>query len=476
MVAIVSPMILSRVFTKADYGTYKQVMFVYSSLVTVFTIGLPKAYSYFLPKYDNCYSKDIINKITHLFFLMGIVFSLFIFFGAGIISRMLNNDDLSLALRIFSPTPLLLLPTFGLEGIYATFRKTQYLIIYTILTRILNVVLSVLPVFIFRGTYIHAIVGFEVASFLVFVVSFWMKNLPVRGDKHERSNLTYKDILTFSFPLLSASLWGLIISSSTQFFISRFYGNVVFADFSNGFMEIPFASMVVSAVAAVLLPRLSELENNGGQKNEVIALWQSALIKSAKIIFPILIFSAVFARIIMVCLYGNSYDTSGFYFMIKNVSSLFYIVPFAPIMLAIGKTKAFANIHMVIALLLVALEFICVKTIDSAISLAIISEICQVFKLYLMMRVVAKYAGRPMIHLIPLKMLGKILFACLLSAFATFSLTLGLNISKLLLIIAALIVYCIVYYIICLTFRISYREIASSIMSTRCNKILRLVP
>lgn len=47
IVGIVSPMILSRYFGKGDYGTYKQVMYVYNTLLTIFTLGLPKAYAYF---------------------------------------------------------------------------------------------------------------------------------------------------------------------------------------------------------------------------------------------------------------------------------------------------------------------------------------------------------------------------------------------------------------------------------------------
>ena len=77
--SIVSSMILSRYFDKADYGTYKQVMYVYNTLLTVFTLGLPKAYSYFLPRVNPQEAKDLINKITRLFFLLGGVFSILLF-------------------------------------------------------------------------------------------------------------------------------------------------------------------------------------------------------------------------------------------------------------------------------------------------------------------------------------------------------------------------------------------------------------
>lgn len=477
LVGIISPIILSRVFTKGDYGTYKQVMFVYNSLIMVFTLGLPKAYSYFLPKYDKSFSKDIINKITHLFILMGLVFSLFLFTCSGIIAKALNNNDLSFALKIFSPTPFFLLQTFGLEGIYASFQKTAYFTIYTISTRIFTVIITVLPVFLFHGNYIHAIIGFDLASLVTFILALFMKSLPVREETHKPSNLSYRKILSFSLPLLYAAVWGLAINSTTQFFISRYYGNTAFADFSNGFMEIPFASMVVSAIAAVLLPRLSELENGDStQKEDIVALWRSALIKSAKIIFPILVFSIVFARLIMVCLYGNTYATSSIYFQIKNTSSLFYIVPFAPIMLAIGKTKTFANIHMVTAFLIVILEFICIQVTASPIVLAVVSELCNVLKLYLMMHVVSEYVKKSTHELIPFRTLGVILTACTLASLPVYVLSLLLSINKFILLFLLVITFCLCYYWTCFIFKISYREVVMGLIPKQHKGLLKFIP
>ena len=122
IVGIVSPMILSRYFDKADYGTYKQVMYVYNTLLTIFTLGLPKAYAYFLPKYATEYSRDIISKVTKIFFVLGAVFTLFLLCFAGPIARVMNNPDLKTALVVFSPTPFLFFSFLGLDAIYASFR------------------------------------------------------------------------------------------------------------------------------------------------------------------------------------------------------------------------------------------------------------------------------------------------------------------------------------------------------------------
>ena len=476
LVGIVSPMILSRVFTKADYGTYKQVMYVYSTLLFVFTLGLPKAYSYFIPKYGREYSKDIINKITYLFIGMGTLFSVVLFTCAGPVSRFLNNPDLSLALKWFSPTALFLLPTLGLEGIYSAFRKTQYVTVYSMVTRSITVALTVLPVFLMKGTYIHAIIGFDVASLLTCIAALIMKSYPVRKEEHKKSSLTYKQIFQFSIPLMIASFWGIILNSTNQFFVSRYFGNEVFADFSNGFMEIPFATMVIGAVTAVLLPRFSEMEEGGKMNDEVYSLWQSALEKSAKIIFPMLIFSVVFARLIMTCMYGDAYGTSTVYFMIKNISSLLYIVPFAPIMLAIGKTKDYANAHMVAAILIVILEFICVKTIASSVIIAIFSEVCQALKIYLMMRVISRYSGRTILELIPRKPLLKILSACLLAACAAYFILLLFQANKWVIAIVSVLLYCLLYYGVCWMMKLSYKSIASSILPKVCKPFIKFLP
>ena len=476
LVGIVSPMILSRVFSKADYGTYKQVMYVYSTLLVVFTLGLPKAYSYFLPKYGKEYSKDIINKITYLFIGMGAAFSIVLFFSSGLIANILKNPNLDLAMKVFSPTPLFLLPTIGLDSIYATFRKTQYITIYTVLTRTLTVALIVLPVFIYHGTYIHAIIGFDVASLLTCVIALAMKSAPVSNEEIKKSPLSYKDIFRFSIPLMVASFWGIILKSTNQFFISRFFGNEIFADFSNGFMEIPFATMVIGAITTVLLPRFSELEEGERMNDQIYAIWLSTLEKSAKIIFPILIFSIVFARLIMICMYGDVYSSSTWYFMIKNISSLLYIIPFAPILLAIGKTKQYANAHMVAAILIVVLEFICVKTIYSPIAIAIISEICQAIKIYLMMRVIAYYAGRPILELVPVKPLFKILISCIIAALVTLALSQLLTLNKFILIVLCAFSFCVIYYGICWVAKLSYKEIASGLLPNICKPIIKYLP
>ncbi len=478
IVGIVSPMILSRYFDKADYGTYKQVMYVYNTLLAVFTLGLPKAYAFFLPKYSLEYSRDIISKVTKIFFALGLVFSLSLLLFAGPIAKMMNNPDLKLALVVFSPTPFLLLPTMGLDAIYASFKKTKYLAYYTVCTRILTIFCIVIPVILFSGSYIYAIIGFDIASLLTFFLALYLKSWPVRGVEHKKSGLTYKEIFNFSLPLLYASLWGMIISSANQFFISRYYGNATFAVFSNGFMELPFVGMILGAISAVLLPVFSGMDKGNGMGSDTLSIWNSALMKSAKLIFPMLIYSIFFAEPIMACMYGDQYIQSSIYFIIKNVSGLFFIIPFYPIIVAIGKAKEYANVHMLVAFLILIGEYIICKISDTAINIAIISEVCQLLKIWLLMRIISSYAHKKISDLIPPKSIGFLLLVSILSSLPPFVLLYYVDMNKWLALIVSLVFFMVDYYILCWVLKISYCDILGGFFKnkSRWSVLAKFIP
>lgn len=478
VVGIISPMILSRYFDKGDYGTYKQVMYVYNTLLTIFTLGLPRAYAYFLPKYTEEYSRDIINKVTRIFFVLGAVFSIFLLLFAGPISSIMKNPDLKTALIAFSPTPFLLLPTMGLDAIYASFRKTRYLAYYTIATKVLTIMCIVLPVMIFSGNYLYAIIGFDIASAITFILALYLKTWPIRHKEHKKVKLTYREIFAFSLPLLYASLWGIIIASSNQFFISRYFGNEVFAEFSNGFMELPFVAMVIGSISTVLLPLFAGMDKGEGMSKEVFGIWNSALIKSAKLIFPMLVFSIFFSSTLMRCMYGDLYIGSSVYFAIKNISGLFCILPFYPIILAIGKTKDYANVHMIIAFIIVALEWTICEMMSSAVYVAIASEVCQILKIGLLMKVIANYANKSVLQLVHPKMLLRLLmlsgFASILPAILLSYITLN----KFVALFLGLIIFLICYYILCKLFGVTYKDTFAGLFGNTgiSKKIIRYLP
>lgn len=404
---IVSSMILSRYFNKEDYGTYKQVMYVYSTFLIVFTLGLPKAYSFFLPRIPDDQAKDLINKINNVLLFSGALMSITLFLLSKPIAVFLKNDDLAVPLMYFSPVPFLMLPTMGLEGILSTYKKSFLIAIYNIITRVLMLCCVALPVLIWKGGVKDAILGFTIASFISFLVALYLKSYPVRQYNKEKSGISYKNVFKYTLPIMFAGIWGTIINSTDQFFISRYFGSEVFADFANGSLELPFVGMIISAGSVVLSPIYSKhnFRQDETYKKETMRLWHSVFSKTVKLIYPVVVFFFCFADIIMMLLYGEKYQTSGIFFQIKLVVNFFTLISYGPLVLSIGGEKHYYRVHLYGALLLIALEALSVYTIKSAVAITVISVICQIGRILAMLYFVAKYFKVDFIDLFPVKLI-----------------------------------------------------------------------
>lgn len=384
-------------------------MYVYNTLLTVFTLGLPRAYSYFLPRVSNSEAKSVIRKINSLFFILGGFFSLLLFFGAEYIASFLNNSELGRALRIFSPVPFLMLPTMGLEAIMATYQKTHLLALYNIITRCVMLICVTYPIVFCNGGYIEAIYGFTTAAFISFVIALYLKFLPVKHYATEPTTISYRSIFEFSLPLLYASLWGMIIKSSDQFFISRYYGNEVFAEFSNGAMELPFIGMIIGTCSTILSPIFSKLSHQQVDlKSELYPIWMNVFKKCTMLIYPILLFCCFFSDVLMGLLYGAKYESSYIYFCIISLTNFFTIIVFAPFLINTGKVKLYANIHMLVAISIVLLEYISVKLHLSSYSIVAISTMCNIVKIFIMLHIISKMFGTRIIELFPIGTIVKI--------------------------------------------------------------------
>lgn len=403
-------MILSRYFDKEEYGTYKQVLYVYNSLLTIFTLGLPKAFSYFLPRSPLNEAKSLIRKITNLFFFLGGILSILLFITSGFIADLLRNPELEIALKVFSPVPFLLLPTMGLDGILATYKKTKFLAGYTVFSRAIMLICVTVPVMFLNLNCIEALIGFNISSLLSCLFALKLKFYPVRNEKENSTSVTYKDIFHFSLPLLFASIWGILINSTDQFFISRYFGTEVFAEFSNGAMELPFAAMIIGACSTVLTPLfVKQLHDGADFRKEIYPVWINSFEKSAMLIYPIVVFCLFDAPLIMSVMYGDIYVVSSNYFRIKLLVYFVQIIAFYPILIALGATRFYSNVFMYVCIFLILMEYYAIKIWNSPFVVVLLHTFMSIMCCILFLIYIARRFSVPFFSLFPFRLIERVL-------------------------------------------------------------------
>ena len=399
--ALLSAAILSRYFDKAEYGTYRQILYVYNTLLIIFTAGLPRVFNYFLPRYSLSQGIDIVWKITKVLFLCGLAFSVFLFSFSGLIADILKNPELSRGLKYFSPIPLLLLPTLGVEGIFSTYKKTVYIAIYNTLSRILMLLFIVLPVIIFKGTYLYAIYGWIVVSIITLIIAYFFRGIPFKGVRLEKSQLHFKEILKYSLPLVSASIAGIAFRSANQFYISRYFGPEIFAGFSNGFIEIPMVRMITGATSTVLMPVFSKIIYDKSNITQLTNLWRNALQKSAILIYPMVIFFLFYSKEVVTIVYSEAYADSAKYFSTAMILNFFNVIIFAPLLLAIGETKFYARLHYGLAIATWVIEYIAIVIFKTPMSVAISFVAISVCGIVVALIYSSRKIGVPFLKLFP---------------------------------------------------------------------------
>ena len=360
LVGIVSSMILSRYFDKVEYGSYRQIIFIYNTLLTIFQAGLPSVFTFFLPRYSKEEGKYIVKKLQRILFALGTCFSITLFFGADIIATMFKNPTLADGLRIFSIFPLFTLPTLGIEGIYIVNKKTQYIAIYQTVTRLLMLVCIVVPVIFIKNDYRYALIGWGVASFIAFVIAIIAKHNEYKDFNTQKIDYISKDIIKYSLPLMGSAIIMMLFNSCTQFFISRYYGTEAFAEFSNGYLTLPFVPMFIAPVRSLLTPIFSKASKEGIYDSALNTLYNGTK-QIMTIMIPIIVFAFIFSKEIMVVLYGKTYEISSTYFRMMLCYNFLEMFAFSGVINAIGKTKLHLYINIICTVLLYLTSYITVK-------------------------------------------------------------------------------------------------------------------
>jgi O-antigen/teichoic acid export membrane protein len=401
----ISAAILSRYLSKEEYGTYRQVLYVYTTMMSIFTIGLPTVFYYFIPRLNISQQKTLVNSLNKMFLLLGALFSIALYLLSSTIAELLKNPELAIGLKIFSPFPFFTLPTLGVEGIYTALRKTKIVTFYQIFSRVLMLLFIVLPVVLFNTNYIFAIIGWGVASFLTFVLAMHLKRSPYVKIEAEIIPNMYRTIYDYSLPLMGAFIAGFFISSADQFFISRYYGTEAFAEYSNGCLSIPIVAIIAISIKKVLLPIFSKADVDG-KINDATQIYVSAVNKSINLVFPIIIYAMYFAKEIMIIIYGIDYAASGSYMKYYLIRDFLEVLPYFSVFLALGMSKVYLHMHIFGALFVWSFGFIVVKLgFDPSMIVLVRSVFYMICTVYAMIYLYKKKN----INLLPRKVVKQIL-------------------------------------------------------------------
>lgn len=401
-IGFIARLVIIRSTTQTEYGLYSLALTITTIFVTFSTLGLingvPRQIAYLRGKNKTIDVKNIICSTIIIAFVASAVFMLASLTAAeSISSRVFQESDLQLMLKIFS----LSIPFFVITNILtAVFRGFDNSYVKVIFTDIMRPSTHLIIVFIviqlglsFTGIIYSYVISIFITSIMISI--YFIKNPPIKIKRNDiNSKPMFKEVLIFSLPLLIVNVLLTVMSWTDTLMLGYFKNPEVVAEYDAVYPIATLLSLVVNSIAFIYVPIASQLYGRE-QINELKILNSNSTKWCFMLTLPMYFIMTTYPEYIVSSLLGTRYSQSSltlqilaFGFILNSLFGFNYHT-----LLTIGKSNFLMNCSIISALLNIILNILFIPsmgTLGAAIASALsfwIIEILMTVKLYSFLKI-----------------------------------------------------------------------------------------
>ncbi len=248
--------VLIRIFSKNDFGIYRQALLIYFLLERTLQLGIRHSLFYFLVHNREKQANYVMNTMV-VFSCMGILSLIALWTFKGAIATFLNSPELEILLPLIGVYVFMMLVASPFETILIVKTKAEGASVVAFLTETIRGLCIIGLVLIF-GTVFWCMIGLIVyssircAAYLFYVAKTY-------GTRLNKDNLiTFRKQFAYSAPMGVSGLVGTTSKRLEQFVVSAFFSPSVFATYAIGCTQIPLINTLFFTVGEVVMPRMVE--------------------------------------------------------------------------------------------------------------------------------------------------------------------------------------------------------------------------
>lgn len=430
-VAVVTVMILVRLISKEDFGSYRQVLLVAGFIVGLVGLDLPGSLFYFIPKLGLAKRRLVVTQTLGLAMIVAAGTAAAMYFGAGPIAVWMNNPALESLLRVFCLFPFASLVLSQLPPFMISVDRPLAAGTYTLLAAVFRV--APLIVATATGESLETALRWLVISCigLALIGTLDMYRLSPRGKQFVDGRLILMQ-LSYVWPMLAASLVAVLSRQFDKLIISMFFDPEDYAVYSCGAVEVPLIGILSSSIAAAIMPNMVSAWEKG-DKAGALALWMEAVRKTSLVVYPAFAICAVSAADLMVLLFTQAYRAAAWPFLVYLLDLPVRVAVYGAVLRSAGKTRPIAvsaalglAMNAVVGIALVYLgRKAFPETILAFVAPAVGSTAAIYAGTFYLLICISKASGRPLRRVMPWKDLGHAMAVGLGAAIPTLALPLG---------------------------------------------------
>lgn len=362
-VGFVLPMLLVRLLSPHDYGTYQQLALVGSFASAILLLGLPTSVFYFHARAEGAAQRMALRVQTMgLLALLGLGGAAVMALGASDIARLLKNLELSTLLPVYAAASGLLIGSESFVAFMIVADRYRMALGFEVGETIVRVALMIVPLVLGFGLHglVLSLLGFAALRYLMRLGTLY--GLRERVGSAWRSRLFAREQLGYSLPLAATSWVSVLTGLLDRAIVAMFFSTVDYAIYTVGALEIPLDVIFQASVADVMRATLPRLIREGNEP-EIRRLLSESTRKLALVMLPAFFFLWFFAQTFITTLFTSRYAQSVHVFRIYLL-----LLPLNAFMLSVvpqayGQTRTNFRIAAIVAPLHVVLSFVLLRLV-----------------------------------------------------------------------------------------------------------------
>jgi O-antigen/teichoic acid export membrane protein len=306
------PVVLARLFSRADFGTYKQLFLIYGTVYGLAQVGMAESLYYFIPRRPDEAGRHVTNVLATLAAVAtGCVALLYL--ARTDIAAWMTNPDLARYLPLLALFLAVSLLTVVFEIVMVS--RKAHMAAATVyagsdLVRTVCLVVPAIAIWGLRGVLAGA------AAFAVFRLAAMLAYLRRTFGRGLRLDpALWGGQLMYALPFGIAVGVEVVQANLHQYFVASRFNAETFAIYAVGCMQIPLVDLICTSTANVMMVKMAE-ETGEGRQQTALALWHDTTCRLASIAFPLAALLLLTARGIIVTLFTTRYLASVPIFMI----------------------------------------------------------------------------------------------------------------------------------------------------------------
>jgi O-antigen/teichoic acid export membrane protein len=317
-ITFLTPIVLVRLFTQEEFGTYKQFLLVTYTFFSIAQIGFSESLFYFLPKRPDCAGRFVLNSLLILL-LSGAVCMAGLVMNTGRIADWMSNAALAGYVPVIGAYLLFMLMGTVLEITMISLKRYKLAAGAYVASDLLRAIFLVVPALITRSL-LWALVASVVFLILrVGAMVAYFRSEFGAGLRFDRVLL--KEQWTYAVPFALTGLLYVIQQNYHQYVVAYHFDAATFAIYSVGCLQIPLVDFVATPASNVMMIQMTEeLRDRGARR--LLPIWHNTTRKLALMLFPFTGLLVVNAYQLITFLFTQAYATSVPIFVVWCLSIL----------------------------------------------------------------------------------------------------------------------------------------------------------